>query len=112
MPTTPAQALTNLLSDLSHIFGNIVGALGGVLQAFIALFWTLIGSVVGVGRAIATAAIDLTQTTVGFIWGKPFPSSTQLANLLLQQGISSSSRSSAGVTTSGPSASLSRAAGQ
>ncbi|KZV97282.1 hypothetical protein EXIGLDRAFT_703843 [Exidia glandulosa HHB12029] len=69
MPATPAQALTNLLTELSRIFGNIVGAFGGVLQAFIALFWTLVQSVVAIGRALTTAAIDLANDTVGFIWG-------------------------------------------
>ncbi|KZV97295.1 hypothetical protein EXIGLDRAFT_832999 [Exidia glandulosa HHB12029] len=72
MPATPAQALTNLLTELSRIFGNIVGAFGGVLQAFVALFWTVAQSIVAIGSALATTAIDLANDTVGFIWGNIF----------------------------------------
>ncbi|KAH7097470.1 hypothetical protein BKA62DRAFT_446608 [Auriculariales sp. MPI-PUGE-AT-0066] len=69
MPATPAQALTNLLTALSQIFGDVLAACGGVVSAFVRLFWTLVGAVVGTGRAIATAAVDIAQDTVGFIWG-------------------------------------------
>ena len=69
MPATPAQAFTNLLTTLSQIVGDIVGAVSGVLYAFIHLFWTLVSAVMRTGSALFAVVTDLAQNTVAFVWG-------------------------------------------
>ncbi|EJD36565.1 hypothetical protein AURDEDRAFT_174345 [Auricularia subglabra TFB-10046 SS5] len=72
MPATPAQVVTNLLTELSHILGNVLSALSGVAQAFTQLFSVVVASVIALGRALSTAAFDLFQTTIGLIWANLF----------------------------------------
>lgn len=68
MPSVEA-ALHDFFKAITNIFSAVFNSVFAVFQAILALGQEVFGSVIHLFNAIVRLAVDLTQETVGFVFG-------------------------------------------